>query len=229
MSIIAKTTTGTEVTLTGIEHYGHASVRVEFIHPKLGKMSFESGSYGERKGHHGILGHVGSMPVCITVPRESFNAAMTEARQIRVQGISRIKAGEQKIKLRYHDGEYLSGYIVQTDYADELLIDLGVANHVSGWGVHVEPKLVAALGEEFTYAQAVEFARPELEKKQAAKEQRDVARAAKFAQAKETGKPVELDRWTDECCERDFECDLDIVTQYAMPDGSTRTERIHTH
>jgi hypothetical protein len=51
----------------------------------------------------------------------------------------------------------------------------------------------------------------------------------KFEQARATGQPVALRNWSEPCCERDYECSLDIVTEYALPDGGTRRDRIHTH
>ena len=53
--------------------------------------------------------------------------------------------------------------------------------------------------------------------------------AAKFAEAKETGNPVELDRWSEPCDGSVVECDVDIVIRYAMPDGAIKVKRIHTH
>lgn len=54
-------------------------------------------------------------------------------------------------------------------------------------------------------------------------------RAAKLATAAATGQRVELRRWIEGCCERDFECSTDIVTEYAMPDGTVGRSRVHTH
>ena len=50
----------------------------------------------------------------------------------------------------------------------------------------------------------------------------------KYEQAKETGEPVELRRYTTDCNDPSEECNLDIVTIYAMPDGTTKTVRNHT-
>jgi hypothetical protein len=52
--------------------------------------------------------------------------------------------------------------------------------------------------------------------------------AQKYETAKSTGKPVLLRQWAAECCDPHEECNTDIVTEYAMPDGSTTTERQHT-
>src|SRR6478736_5784029 len=80
--LTAKTTTGTEVTLTGVEYCGQPTVRVEFIHRKVGRVEFTSSNYGEAKGNKGIVGRWDSQNVCVTVPREAFDAAMAEARAI---------------------------------------------------------------------------------------------------------------------------------------------------
>lgn len=222
------TQTGVSVTLTGIEIHGVPYVRVAFVHPKQGKMSFESTSYGPSPGGDGIIGRLNNQRACITVPRQAFDAAMAEARGIGEREIEAIRSGAKKITLRYDDGEYLSGYAV-SGRAAELLESLGVAKAVTDWGYHVDGALVKALGKEFTYAQVAEYARPELEKAQAADAVKDSARAEKFSRAAATGQEVELERWSEPCCERDYECSLDIVTRYAMPDGTTRTERAHTH
>jgi ribosomal protein L9 len=139
----------------------------------------------------------------------------------------RLLSGEDKIELAYHDGEYLSGYY-PTGEAGSLLKELGLAKYVDGWGTHVNKEVVDALGKEFTYQQAVEFARPALEKVEAKKQEKEAARQAKFTEAKETGKPVVLRHYMDECNDPHEECDLDSITIYAMPDGSEKTTRSHT-
>jgi hypothetical protein len=51
---------------------------------------------------------------------------------------------------------------------------------------------------------------------------------AKYAEAKSTGKPVEIRRFMDDCNDPNEECSSDIVTVYAMPNGGTKSERQHT-
>jgi hypothetical protein len=151
-------------------------------------------------------------------------AAEEAARQ---EEIRAMKAGELKITLHYHDGEYLSGYEVFGAAAD-LLEELGLAEYVDGWGYHVADAAVKALGKEFTYSQAVEYTRPAREAAEAQKAAADQKRKAKFERARETGRPVLLAQWTEPCSDPREECSLDIVQQYAMPDGSVKTERNHT-
>ena len=55
-----------------------------------------------------------------------------------------------------------------------------------------------------------------------------IDRAAKIAQAVETGKPVELRRWSESCSDPREECDLDVVTEWANPNGTITTTRQHT-
>jgi hypothetical protein len=50
-----------------------------------------------------------------------------------------------------------------------------------------------------------------------------------FNKAKETGTKQELKRFYENCNGEVDECSTDIIVTYAMPDGSTSTERIHCH
>lgn len=163
---------------------------------------------------------------------EAAMKAFQEAEQrTRAQEVDDLRSGKTPIKASYHDGEYLSGHTVHGPAAD-LLIKLGIAKEVSGWGVHVEHGLIDSLGQEFTYPQAVEYARPRLEAAQAKQDAAKQARDAKFSEAKQTGKPVVLRSWTEtrrakeggEWGEYQF-----AVTEYAKPDGTTETKAINTY
>lgn len=155
------------------------------------------------------------------------NAKKAAEEAARQEEIRAMKAGELKITLHYHDGEYLSGYEVFGAAAD-LLEELGLAEYVDGWGYHVADAAVKTLGKEFTYSQAVEYTRPAREAAEAQKAAADQERKAKFERARETGRPVLLAQWTEPCNDPREECSLDIVQQYVMPDGSVKTERNHT-
>lgn len=131
------------------------------------------------------------------------------------------------IKLYYHDGEYLSGYTLHGQEA-KLLEQIGLAKYVSGWGYHVKDEIVNKLGEEFEYRAAWELAQPAIQIKQIT-EQLEQERIEKiFAEAKLTGRRVELESYSDECNDPREECSLDTVTVYAMPDGTRKTVRNHT-
>ncbi len=76
--------------------------------------------------------------------------------------------------------------------------------------------------------QAAEAAEKKAAEEAAQKAAADQERQARFDEARETGKPVLLAQWTEPCSDPREECSLDIVRQYAMPDGSVKTERNHT-
>lgn len=164
--------------------------------------------------------------------REDEFLAATRAKAAAVKAaheekIRAIKTGEKNIELRWHDGEYLSGWEAIGE-AGELLEGLGLARYVDGWGYHVKADVEEALGETFTYAAAVKLAQPKLDAEAAKKAAAETERQAKFAEARETGKPVFLEKWSEPCSDPREECSLDIVAQYAMPDGGTETRRQHT-
>lgn len=141
--------------------------------------------------------------------------------------LAELKSGQKKISLSYQDGEYLMGYTVYGQAA-KLLEELGLAKYVSGWGVLVDESVVEAIGKEFTYQQAAEYARPAQEARAAKEAEKIAAEEAKFAEAKETGKPVLLRGWSTDCCDPKEECSCDIHYEYAMPDGSVKHSWTHT-
>jgi hypothetical protein len=160
--------------------------------------------------------------------RAEREAIEAQKKADREEEIRAIKAGEKTITVKWTDGEYLQAYEV-FGIAAELLEELGIAKYIDGWGVRVEQKLVDALGEEFTYQQVVEFTQPKRDKEATKEAQKKAELNAKFEEAKRTGKPVEIFRTTTECNDPKIECSLDIITIWAMPDGTQKEERIHTY
>ena len=49
-----------------------------------------------------------------------------------------------------------------------------------------------------------------------------------FIKAKESGNPQVLKTWMADCNDPDEQCSLDHVTLFAMPDGTTKQNRMHT-
>jgi len=66
------------------------------------------------------------------------------------------------------------------------------------------------------------------EKKQKIKVDREEKKAIIFAKAKETGERQLLNQWSEKCNDPDESCDVDNIYEYAMPDGTVKTERHHT-
>ena len=142
-----------------------------------------------------------------------------------------LRTGAAPIVCTYRDGEYLSGYTVHGPGAD-MLVKLGLAKEVSGWGVSVNDEVVKSLGTRFTYPQAAEFARPKLEADAAALAAKKASRDAKFAEARETGVKVVLASWSENRRVNEggeWGDYLFIVTEYAMPDGSVTRTAVNTY
>ncbi len=139
-----------------------------------------------------------------------------------------ILEGEKQITVHYEDGEYLGAYAVYGQAA-RLLEEIGAAKYVNGWGYMVRDDIVKALGTTFTYPQVVKFLRPEQEKKEQAEAEKQAKVEQALTEAKTIRKPVEIARWTEPCDGTVRECSLDIVTQWAMPNGTIQVRRTHTH
>lgn len=65
-------------------------------------------------------------------------------------------------------------------------------------------------------------------KAEAAKTEKEEKIEAAKAEAKATGEKVAIKRWTENCNDPKEDCETDIVTLWAMPDGTTKTTRTHT-
>ena len=82
--------------------------------------------------------------------------------------------------------------------------------------------------QEVAVAEAAKVtARAEAEA-QAEEAQQDAIEKGKFDKARETGKPVTLNSWMEDCNDPREECSTDVVTLYAMPDGTRKINRQHT-
>ena len=75
-------------------------------------------------------------------------------------------------------------------------------------------------------------AREEAEAKAAQEAEKKAAEEAelaqKYAQARETGKPVIIRTYMVPCSDPREECNVDNVVEYAMPDGTVKREQYHT-
>ncbi len=140
---------------------------------------------------------------------------------------------DEVISLFYSEGEYLSGYMPRSRSNE--LESLGLAHYVSGWGTHFDAMkdFKPVLGEKFTWAQAIAYVTPlreVAEKKHAAKvATKNQKENDAFAKAKETGQPVPLRTWSEECDGSEQECDIDNLTEYALPDGRKKVVRSHSY
>ncbi len=123
---------------------------------------------------------------------------------------------QTKIKVKWHDGEHLSGYKADGQGA-KLLEELGLAFYIPGWGINIDERLIEALGTEFTYQQAKEYIQPIHDK--IAKRVREVEKelTEKFTKAKATNEMVLITTY------KDNKYESKNWGIYAMPDGKIRT------
>lgn len=91
-----------------------------------------------------------------------------------------------------------------------------------------EDEEILAREQEVAVAEAAKVtARAEAEA-QFEKAKEDSIEKGKFDMARETGKPIILNSWMEDCNDPREDCSTDVVTLYAMPDGTRKTKRQHT-
>lgn len=227
MKRVVKTKSGLDVELVA------TADEVTFVvdHPQAGRLTGTVDIWDSNKGVAWTSAYTGKQRVGLSISKADYDVAMADKQAAKEAELADIRTGKTPVTVKYHDGEYLSGYEVFGPAAD-MLVQLGVAKDVNGWGTEVERGLIDRFGTAFTYQQATEYAQPRLDAKAEAKAQAEAKRAAIFDEAKETGKPVLLRsgiEYTDEKEEQETENSMNIVRVYAMPDGTTKTERHGTY
>ena len=97
--------------------------------------------------------------------------------------------------------------------------------NATAWEITAEEE--ATITEEQEPAAKKE--KEEKEKQEAEKKAEEEAKInEKFAEAKITGKPVQIRKWSEHCNSPKEECSMDILTEFALPDGTTKITRTHT-
>lgn len=210
-------------------------IRADFTHPKAGKVSFSVSSYGIHQGQAGMIGNWYVKGKNNTVVLTCDEAIWIEIRetQKRVRREAELEeARKQAGRLAAAKAACPAGCVVATRlWANG---DLCSAEYETEDGVKVLASDLLENHDGFYWlpAELVEEKRTidrkawqELEGRTTAQREKE---EAIFAEAKETGKPVVLRKTSAPCNDPHEECSLDMVTVYAMPDGSTKTERHHT-
>ena len=119
--------------------------------------------------------------------------------------------------------------------------------YTSGWESHeitintllpIEPQIeryaerysddctVDSIREDYEYA--IGEKQENAAKKADAEAKREADEAAALAKAKETGEKQAIRQYSDDCDDPNEECDMDIVTVWAMPNGAIKETRQHT-
>jgi hypothetical protein len=243
MQFTTKTASGIDVR---IETNGHdycgmavAELRLFLTHPQEGDVEMISNRYASKDGKSGALGHAFLGPkrkylpsLLLTIPREDFDRALAAAEIQAKEAVARKKredkarddatkatcpAGSVPCRQKWSNGDLMSACYVAEDGTEVLASDL-LENH-RGW--------------YWIPADRIAEARAKADAERAAKDERREAarrkRAAIFDQAKATGLPVLLDRYTEDCDGSAVDCSTDVVCEYAQPDGSVTSTRSHTH
>jgi len=103
--------------------------------------------------------------------------------------------------------------------------------NIDGDKVFSNPSLLAEVKagkpEIIAYLQEQEIAEDQRIKREVAEEMAE-KEAPFFAEAKKTNEKQVIEKYTIPCRDHREECNTDIVTIYAMPDGSKKTTCVHT-
>jgi len=81
---------------------------------------------------------------------------------------------------------------------------------------------------EVSHADVMKIYDEIIAEKEAKKVEKEDKEKAIFETAKTTGEKQLIEKYTVECNDPHEECDIDIITVYAMPDGTKKTVRNHT-
>lgn len=229
-----------------------AEVEISFDHPLHGRcrvIAKHFATIGKQRGAvgYGFLGCNGERGsafrsekylsnLAVTVPESDFAAALAVASAQAATAVqvaeaeAASEAAEQAATAR---AECPDGFApCRQKWSNG---DLCAALYVTGDGIEViDSDLLENHGGFYWIAAAlVEAARvksaDETAKAEAQKASRAATLQAATSKAGETGKDVEVERWTEDCDGSVDECSTDIVTRSIRPDGSAIVRRIHTH
>lgn len=197
-----------------------------------------------------------SQPACITIPKEIWDKAEAEAKAqedvltseamgLNIVGFEYIMGCDapSQYQFIYEENDLPFSYRYKRIEADQLIIKgikalSNLQELAKEWGAESLPATGTSWGGyRFTRDQTqglIALATAEQERRQKAEAEilveEEARKAAIFAKAAETGEPQILETWvTDECTTKEYDCSFDIVTRYALPDGTTKTSYVHGH
>lgn len=208
---------------------GRPAIRITFEHPKHGPCFADCERWGSMQGKDGASGdyhradtgrYLG--PCCLTIPREDFDRGMDLAQQFHAEAAAAAAqaacpAGFVPCRQVWSNGDMMSACYRTEDGIEVIASDL-IENHGVWYYLPV-----ADVEEARAKAQTAQ------EKKSAAKAEHAAKVAQAKAQATESGEPVEIERWTEDCDGTADECNLDLCVRLALPDGGERVTRTHAH
>lgn len=247
--LTSKTASGVavEVEPVGREYCGMpvAELTLRFVHPTHGRCAAVVKSYSDGRGAAGAVGYgfVGlkteettsgkyERSMCVTIPRADFDAGMAEAKALADAAVAELEAADDRRKADARTA-CPAGYVAcRQSWSNG---DLCSAGYVTGGGVEVVASDLLESHGGFYWIKAadVEAAVAKAAAAKARETESEAARGAAVAEAvrrsRETGKPVEVARWTEECDGSADDCSTDLCRRVVMPDGLFKVTRTHTH
>ena len=167
---------------------------------------------------------------------EFEDSLIKEKEELENDLIKKLVSGE--LKIRWHDDtEYFDGYDMpvksfKINIPEKLRMDELLEKALKELGINISDyKTVDYIKRSIKDNEKVgemklrEIVKGRLENKKAQEEKLN----AIFEKAKETGEKQEISHWMDDCNDKYEECNIDIVYEYAMPNGSTKIIRSHTY
>jgi len=170
--------------------------------------------------------------ITVTVPASDFAAALAVAGE-QAAAAGGVEKAEAVTQAESAKSECPAGFVVCTQKWSNG--DLCSALYVTEDGTEVLGSDLLENHGGFYWIDAAEVAKARAvadQKKadaEAKKASRSAALVAVTTQARETGKDVEVERWTEECDGSVDECSTDLLMRSIQPDGTTTVSRIHTH
>ena len=236
--ITTKTKTGVKVELE-INKVGRC---IATAHLPLDKVSGIA-KWGERDGKSGILMDgvmVGKkrMNVCMLIPESDWlpiaeelekreaarkEAEKKEGEERREKALSECPNDCVIARCLWSNGDLMSGKYRTEDGIEILGPDM-MENHY-GW-YFITKKSVEGRKEEMKVEKERKAEQEII--KAANKKEEEIKTAKIFEIAKETGEKQYLYSYSVDCTDRHEECNTDIVTVWAMPDGTRKQTQVHT-
>jgi len=234
MKITTTTKTGVKVELNYDGKGSIDSCHVLAHHPKVGKIEGR-GSWGVLKSDHGVILNtiIGKkrMNVCMTIPKadylpikEAIEAAKLAEEKADIEIIENNKrmameecpAGFTIAQANWQSGDSCMGEYETESGVKVLASDL-LENHHGWYFVPTE-----SVEEKVTEIEKV------ADKKVAMKKTESKRVAGVFEKAEETGEKQVLHTFNTECTDHHEKCNMDIITVWAMPDGTKTETKVHT-
>lgn len=229
MNVETKTQTGMKVILSENGEW----VRAELHHPQFGIIA-GNGKWDSNLKTSGLfLRNVEikgkKSTICLQIPKADYDEVMAVIINKREE-TSRIKQEKHRQEALYACPKgyviarqiWSNGDLMSAEYETEdstRVIASDLLDAINGW-YFISNNLVEA-------AKKAEEKKAEIKTEREKKENERIADIK--ALASQTGEKQELHKKLVECNQKDIECSTDIITIWAMPDGSTKTTRTHTY